>query len=389
MIDEEWVKAARSASRLIVLFSCIAIVLAFSPEEKNTYKEAVKEINVLLALDVRPLLMKGAQKNKTVRDNFFRAKSISSQYGLAFSIAGESGEIIYIEPKPIDLIHSSLEAIDNYFSHLDKLSVTLLEIDEEFEKELKDFLGKNYDSKWGKNIRLTINQDYPKPYYNLLFGNLSTGAALTHKLRKETLTIPFDMIRSLREIDKDRTLFSNIDGAYVFVPNLRQVWEQVRTETPINARAILARKDIPQEKRLAVLGLSLPERLISWTMPGLIFALSIYFLVYVLHLSRLAKINPDIRNHPWVGIMPGCLAPIVSGVMHFFLPITALLSISTTTWSGHTSTLRILLIGFAAGTVLALATANVRLLQISRSKGNGIGTEGTGGSDRGQLEEEK
>jgi hypothetical protein len=86
MIEEESVKAARSASRLIVLFSCIAIVLAFSPEDKNTYREAVREINALLALDVRPMLMKGAQKNKTVRDNFLRAKSIAAQYGLTFSV---------------------------------------------------------------------------------------------------------------------------------------------------------------------------------------------------------------------------------------------------------------------------------------------------------------
>lgn len=74
MIEEQSVKAAHSASRLIVLFSCIAIVLAFSPEEKNIYKEAVREINALLTIDMQKLLMKGTQKDKHIRQNFSRAK---------------------------------------------------------------------------------------------------------------------------------------------------------------------------------------------------------------------------------------------------------------------------------------------------------------------------
>ena len=387
MVEEQSVKAARSASRLLVLFSCIALVLAFSPEEKNIYKEAVKEINTLLSLDVRPLLVKGAQKNRRVRDNLMRAKSIASQRGLSFLVHGGSGEIIYIEPEPIDLASTSLESIDNFLSNVNKLTVTLVEIDAEFETELKDFLAKNYDSKWGRNVRLTINQNHSKPFYNLVFGNLSTGAALPHSLKEDKITVPFDMMRSLRDLDKDRHLFANRGENYVFVPNLKQVWEQIRTETPINARAILARKDIPQERRIAVLGLSLPERLISWTMPGLIFALSIYLLVYVLHLSHLSKTTPGIKDYPWVGIISGHLASIVSAVMHFILPVTAFLSVSYTSWKGHAGVIHSLLIAFAVGTILALAVANIRLYQIGHSKLKDVGPEETGTDDRRQLDE--
>lgn len=387
MVEEESVKAVRSASRLLVLFSCIALVLAFSPEEKNTYKEAVGEINALLALDVQPLLIKGAQENKRVRDNLMRAKSIAAQQGLSFSATGKPGEIICIEPQPIDLPLLEMVSIDSFLLNFNKLTVTLVEIDVEFESELKDFLAKNYNPKWGKNVRLLINQDHPKPFYNLVFGNLSTGAALTHSLAKDTITLPFDMMRSLRDYDKDHLLFAKIDGDYVFVPNLKHVWEQIRTETPINARTILARKDITQERRIAVLGLSLPERLISWTMPGLIFALSVYFLVYVLHLSHLSKTTPSIKDYPWVGVIPGYLSSIVSGVMYFLLPVTAFFSVSYASWSGHTYVIHSLLIAFAMGTILALAAANVQLYQISHSTLKSIRPEETGLNDRKQLDE--
>lgn len=179
-----------------------------------------------------------------------------------------------------------------------------MEIDGEFEKELKDFLSKNYDPQWGKSVRLTISQEHRDPFYNLVFGNLSIGAKLTHKLKTERITIPFDMMRSIMDSENNQSLFANIDENYIFIPNLKQVWEQIRTETPINARAILDRKDIPQEKRIAILGLSLPEHLLSLIMPGLIFAFSLYFLVFILHLNRLYIKHPIVpcgsrSNHAW------------------------------------------------------------------------------------------
>ena len=73
---EESVKAARSASRLLVLCCCIGIVLAFSPEEKNVNREAIKEINALLSVDVGSLLLRGAQNNKEVLDSISKAKSM-------------------------------------------------------------------------------------------------------------------------------------------------------------------------------------------------------------------------------------------------------------------------------------------------------------------------
>lgn len=196
------------------------------------------------------------------------------------------------------------------------------------------------------------------------------------------------MMKNLRDFDKDHRLFADIDGNHVFLPYLRRVWDQIRAETPIKARAILAQKDIPQERRIAVLGLSVPERLVTWTTPVLILALSFYLLVYVLHLGCLSKTGVHIKDYPWIGILPGHIASIVSVAIHFVLPIAALLSVSIARWSGQPWGIRSLLIAFAAATVLVLAKVNVSLHQIRNSKVKDAGPEKGEVSDRGQLDQE-
>jgi hypothetical protein len=381
---EDSVKAARSASRLLVLCCCIAIVLAFSPEEQNINKAAINEINSLLNTDVGSLLLEGAQENKEVLNTIAKGRAIASRQGLRFSVSGESGEIVYVEPRPIAYNSSSLEDIERFFLNLNKLTVTYLQIDPEFEKELREFLTENYKAKWGRDVQLTVNQNLQEPFFNLNFGNLSTRAKLSHKLKVNTVTLSFDMMRSLRNSDKHHRLFAGTGEESVFLPGLRQVWEQVRTENPINARSILARKDIPQERRVAAFGLSVPEQLVTWAMPGLILAFSIHLLVYVLHLHRLSKMTHKLINYPWVGVLPGYLASVVSVALHFVLPVGAILSVFLTRTAGQGGPVRVVLLAAVAVTILVLAVVNVALHHVRISAARTVRIENNASDENKQ-----
>jgi hypothetical protein len=162
------------------------------------------------------------------------------------------------------------------------------------------------------------------------------------------------------------TLLLKRNADNLFLPYTKQVWDQVRSELPLEARNILARKDLPLEKRLEVFGASIPQKLISKIMPGLLFAMSIYFLVHIRYLIRQQKCN-HIRNYPWVITMSGFLSTAVSVTTVLLLPVIALIGTIIATWTGHISALFVVTVVISVFTMMFLVVALVEVIAIKKN----------------------
>lgn len=376
LIEEQALKSARFSHRLLLTVCFAGLIFGFSPQERSVYKNAVKELNTLLSLDVRELILNAALENNKFNQSYLKVKSILSDYGLSLLMSQSSDTILLIKPDPLNIPDETLDNINEYLTRLSELSLTVTKFDKEFEEDLRNLLNKgqaDYPT-GGKTVVLFVHSDILAVLYckEVYFTGCSVSRDIRYSLRhspaKENITVPFDVLSVISESPELRHLVTEIKGDYLFLPSLKRVWDQIRSEVPIQARAILARKDIPQEKRLKVFGLSIPQYLVSWTIPLLIFALSIYFLIHTTHLSVILNNNPDIRKYPWVVIMPGRLAAVLSTTTLCVLPILTLISIAHATWSGQTILLRILSIALFVGTVITLMVAIAKISAIKKPK---------------------
>ena len=328
LIDEQSIKASRFAHGLLLTVCLAAFVFSFSPSEESIYKKAVIELNALLSLNLSKLQVNGAKNNKEIYDYLNKINLVLKDFGFTFLADGSNGSIFEVVPiPPYNLDGLTLDEIYNYINKTKELSVTIVKLNSIEDNIRKDF-SENMQrySKWSKSVGMNISKDG----ISLLFGNTSTGFKLIKPISNEQkikYKISFD---ALSEISKDpelRPLITRYDDTFILMDSLRRIWDQVRSENPIQARAILARKDMPQDRRLEVFGLSIPQNLISWLIPVLVFAFGINLLIHVVHLNSLANQNSSILKYPWVGIMPGNLAKCVSAVTIIVFPILSLISI--------------------------------------------------------------
>ncbi len=113
---------------------------------------------------------------------------------------------------------------------------------------------------------------------------------------------------------------------------------------PKNARTVLARKEITAEKKLILSGFTIQEKTLHWVIPSILFSLSFYFLTHVLHIKKLLtkiKEPKQIIYYPWIAIMQGKLAAIMSLFTIVILPLITIVSLSTI-WPNDQTTLNIL-----------------------------------------------
>lgn len=367
MIEEQSIKAARLAYWVLITACLTALLFAFSPEETDVYKEAGKELNTLLFNDldlfVGNLQCEIALKDDRYKKNFLHVDQILSDYGLSLSPLGKHWGVLSIEPQPLGLSSGpglTLDQIDEYFSRFSELSITITKIDKEFEQELRNFLNTRKDlyGEGRETVSIyTTETNFMVTFHRNSGGGTSTGDKLRNPPKKEHFTLPLNILLKISEIPELSRLVRQLNEHYIFLPNLKQVWDQIRSETPDQARTILARKDIQPEKRLVVFGFSIAQDLVSWTIPGLIFVLSFYFLIHIQHLNLVVNSNPAFRYYPWVGIMPGCNAAIVFMTSLLILPILALFGIVKATWGDLPTYLRILAILLSVGSLITIIVA--------------------------------
>jgi hypothetical protein len=268
--------------------------------------------------------------------------------------------------------YDSLEDIYMSITETYELSVERAEVDKHFERDLREFLEKSRSKhiRWGKTVSIHANKDsFSAYFYRSKNSSTSTGGKFKQEVKIKENKLTFNACKALMNHSEWNTLAANINGDCLFLPKLRNVWNQVRDDSPRTARAILSRKDFVQEKQIHVLGITIPQRLISWTMPLLICALSIYFLVHILNLENIAKRNPSICQYPWEVMMPGLLATVVSLTTLAF-PVIAYIIIVYATWTGQSTFGQIIFIILFVITTIAIGSTIKKIVIIKRCRGD-------------------
>lgn len=330
LIEEQSIKATRFAHWLLLTVCLAAFVFSFSPIEESIYKKAVNEINALLSLDMRTLQINGAINNKEIHDYYEKINSVLKEFGFTYLADMSQSGIIKILPKPPHP-HSypdfSMDEIYTYLTSTKELSVSIVKLPN-LEDILRNDFSKNKQrySNWSKFVKIS----HGKRQLALTFGNTFTAIELKAPVKNEQIKnfkVPFDALAEIIKDPRLSPLVIKIDETLLLMDSLKRVWDKIRSENPIQARAILARMETPQDRRLEVFGLSIPQNLISWIIPVLVFAFGINLLTHVAHLNLLANKNQEILSYPWIGIMPGNLARCVSAVTIVVFPILSLISI--------------------------------------------------------------
>ena len=357
-IEEQSVLATRFFSRMLIT-ACIAILLAFSLEERNVYQNAVAELTSLLNLNVSSAFTKAVRAvDRNVNDHFSHIESIFSDYDLSLTdVSSDSSALIWIRPWP-DVRGYTLERIKSYFTDTSQLSVTVRNIDSKFEQSLRAVLEETPEHV--KTVKVAVRSS------EVIIS--SSGYEQRIQLDKlpteEKFDVRVDLLLAIGDESSSQLLATDLSHNQLFLPNLTKVWDQIRLETPRQARTILARKDSPSEKRLEVFGLSIPQSQIAWAVPTLLFVISIYLLVHVQKLNSIVKGNPDVRNYPWVGMMPGMFSETLSVVGLIILPVIALIQTMRVTWGSQFSPMRVVSTGMLLATFITLVVVNMRFFEI-------------------------
>ena len=181
--------------------------------------------------------------------------------------------------------------------------------------------------------------------------------------------VDFDALEIIEQRHPEAELVTRLGETQVFLPATKAVWNQVRSETPVQARAILARQGPGQERRLEVLGLSVPQTLVSWSFPILVLAIGLHLLAHVLHLHRLLASDRSIREYPWMAIMPDLLPRFLTAMVLLVIPTVALAGTVIASWEEYGSLVRVVLlaISLAGMGVLWVCHNKLRLLRRTES----------------------
>ena len=368
LIEEQTVRSARFAHQLLLTACLASIVFVFSPTENNVYQSAVREMNVLLSVDLERLFFPEAMKDESFSGQHKKLSQILADYGISLADnTHDNNAVLQIEPQRPSFAGMSLEEASAYATNLSQLKLRITVIDENLEIAIRGFIEENRSQveKWGSAAYVgTFNDNLSFGFFNpqnRQAGVAGTGAKLRSPTKVENKEIPINILARIYQNPETSAIVSRINGDYLFLPKTREIWDQVRTENPIQARAILARKDAPQEKKLEVFGLSIPQRLIFWTIPAVIFALAINLFLHANNLYGNAKANPKIVRYPWTMLMPGTLAKVALISTAVILPIITSAGAIITTWTSQTTALRIIAIVLCIGTVVALIKSGLRI----------------------------
>jgi hypothetical protein len=376
----ESIKAARFAHRLLIIVTVIALVFAFSPREDSVYKYAVKELDTLISFNLSDLQLRYILRNQQVKDMYSQLESIVSKYSLKLMLdtyGGQIRQIVDITPTMPYYTHgASLDDIDDFITRLNDISVSIVNIDPYFKNDLSAFLDKNRNQimQVGHMVYVGVISNTPPDKWTLgLFvihdaerGISLESVDLGHAPKITKLVIPFNPLAEISIDKRYSNLVSSFNGHYSFLPYTRQVWDEVRSESPITARNILARKDLPSEKKMLIFGASIPQELVSKTMPGILLALSVFFLIHIKYLHQQLMVN-RIRHYPWVITIPGKLSATASIATVFVLPVIALIVTIIRTWDGHFSVLFVTAIVLGVITSIFLVFALVEITAIRKS----------------------
>lgn len=330
IIPEQSVKSVRFAHSILFTISVAALLLSLSSAQDSRYSRATKEINALCNVDFDRIQFDRALTDRRIRDHFDKINEILSQFNIQYLLKIREDERSPDVSCHVDRDPSSGPLIQEIYDFLTQgsyIEVSFPVIDTAMEPLLRDFLENNRAKipQWGNRLSIASKENDLELRFWFTGKNLnpvtSTSIRFPKAIRHDEIRIPINYLEEIDKYPEWRLLVKRQNGRLMFLPFVRSVWDEIRTENLVHARSILARKDNPKETALTVFGLSIPQSLISLAVPIIVCFVSFYFYLNLQHLGLVLVTNPDWKLFPWVGLMRGPLASIITFVSTVALPL--------------------------------------------------------------------
>lgn len=323
IIEEQSIKAARFAHRLLLTICLTALLFTITPVEIPVYDKVEEELNALLRLDFNEIQLKAALRTNIVKKHISDIDIICRKYGYNYIPDGRNN-FFSINPR-YGVIHNI--TLDEIFERLNRtieLNISVVKINDHLAHGIEAFLKKYNRAQnpdLGRIVSIYHNSDKKLAFdFNGKILYSSATYRITDK-DKDQICRPFNFVVEIFDDDDYRQLLKLRMGPKATMPNLNKVWNQIRFENPRDALEIIARKDVPEKaKEIHFLGFSIPQKLLSLALPFLILAFSWNLFVHVRYLLLLACNNANILKYPWIALMPGFEATIGTIVSVLLIP---------------------------------------------------------------------
>lgn len=112
-------------------------------------------------------------------------------------------------------------------------------------------------------------------------------------------------------------------GQDVFLPNLRNIWNDVFSLTPDEAVTSLQEKIEASRKAITLFGLSVDQRAVLLVGPLAVLAAALYMFLLLQSLLKDLNTAAPLQPYPWIGLLQGRVSIAASCISILILPVTA------------------------------------------------------------------
>jgi hypothetical protein len=368
---EESLKSAR-ISYLALLAVCATVLLfGFSPNKADIYESGINELNILRSIDKSSLHDYFYEAvNTELKDFDFKAQFNKRINNYTYAKASPDidwspAKILPYAFEPLPLT-ATLAEIESYFlntyplyvfkPHLESWEYAMTRGIRDIHNtvsrtdarafiiesvNLKDSSAIAKFQKIMKTPPETINQDGSDVYATLtiFWAFFYTAEPEQQPVRGRFVPLESYTFASwFNTQDSLRTLKQRMGDQDMLFPNLRPVWNQIRTSTIDEAIVMLNRKNSESKKSMTVLGFTANEDIIILVAPLTILCVFLYLLVQILHIRTIEKNYAEILSEfPWIVLFPGVLSRFLTYGSLSLLPTLANTVILIRSWDMHSN----------------------------------------------------
>jgi hypothetical protein len=331
----EAVSAAKFAVRALVTLCAGTLLLLSSAEDRDDLSQkAMAELDALINIDYRSVFSKIAiAKNSTAEAEVEALQTILREFGLQLSLS--RGNLVYPEAAPEDpqfiANRISLARLDDIFSSINLLQgeVRNIRSSEQLIRQGLEGTRQQFETADapvsvefgvnGEGTSLSMSDGRKVLMRTVVKGRIdATDFSIPINLRKEFSQVPELAVLVAHQPDT---------GELLFLPVTKSFWPELRDRPAKEAYEYLARKEKPVEQTLNILGLQFPKQHVSWTVPLLVLGLSVYLWIYIRNI-----VTTDSDSYPWIHLMAGWEAALISVAIIGALPVLTLVWTTIATW---------------------------------------------------------
>lgn len=333
-VFEQAVAAARFSARALMTV-CAAVIILAASDQENPYQQALYELDKLSAPDYLELVREFAARNDAhVNRQVSILRNILGNVGLELSLASndvitfktDNSFTLHSDSTPLRLIDRDTtmpnNAVWGEVKNIQSVEDGLRRLVAEIRPEIPTYV---------KTVR--IGFDNSQPTETIAHVGWGGGRTKAEDIRGPVGSIegsieyyvPLDCLDMLSQNDATADLVVRANNERIFLPKTKdaRVWFQVRNMTIPDAMEYLAALANAPNESLEVIGLSIPNKYVSWGAPLILVLFCFNLLTHIRYLA--ANAPSEIAGfYGWTPLMPGFLASCHTVATLIVLPTTAL-----------------------------------------------------------------